>query len=101
MFGQSRQKAAPSLGEREASQPLLGADDDHSPNRNVVFAVDDDDDDDLDTEYGTPNDGEGRVRFREDVQVVAPSLRSTMSSREAGVYVSLSAVLSPRFSHSV
>jgi hypothetical protein len=42
---------------------------------------------------GDDNDGElpplrtgHAVRFKEDVQVIAPSLRSTTSSREAGRY---------------
>jgi solute carrier family 38 (sodium-coupled neutral amino acid transporter), member 11 len=66
-------------GNGEASRPLLG---DHS--ENVVFSVDDDSDEEPLAASSTR--GEHSVRFREDVQVIGPPLRSTTASREAGVY---------------
>lgn len=52
----------------------------------MVFTVDDDEqDDDL---LASPEDEHGRhsVRFNDQVQVIGPSLKSTMQSREVGAY---------------
>lgn len=105
MFGQSRttRSAGASDGQdREYREPLLGAGSDRD---DVVFNADDDDDDDDDEvplaqkyssntgqaqgNNGTANANGHSVRFEESVQVIAPSLRSTMSSREAGMFMSL------------
>ena len=71
----------------EASQPLLGNDDD-----DVLFtAGDGDSDDDFQVPVQLPDPSTSKssgrsVRFEEDVQVITPSLRSTTASREAGSY---------------
>ena len=92
-----------------ASQPLLNDSDEDlpdsdlepnshvaHPNESVLFSVEDESDDDDDEELqGGENAnkrshaGEGvrpshSVRFQEDVQVIAPPLRSTFESRETG-----------------
>jgi sodium-coupled neutral amino acid transporter 11 len=61
---------------------------------NVLFAIDDDDADDNDEQETSALDGpphpsrrgkaDQAVRFQEHVQVIAPPLRSTLESREAG-----------------
>ncbi|KAF8844694.1 amino acid transporter [Paxillus ammoniavirescens] len=92
MFSQStkkRDRSAP--GDGEASQPLLnGSQEDlvvgnsGDPSQ-VLFAVQDDED--LESNSGHSDShrprGEHTVRFQEEVQVISPSLRSTMQSREA------------------
>lgn len=86
MFGQSRTRTDT---EGEFRQPLLGSRenvaDDHT-----VFSVGDSDDEieREQDELAVPTKTSHAVRFQEDVQVIAPSLRSTISSREAGVYAS-------------
>ncbi len=63
---------------------------------NVLFSVDDDDDNDDDNETSAlaaqddtlrRTKADQTVRFQEHVQVIAPSLRSTLESREAGASV--------------
>jgi hypothetical protein len=66
----------------EAYQPLLNNDDE-----DVLFNTSDgDSEDDFEVPVGLPDPltGKRSVRFEEDVQVIAPSLRSTTASREAG-----------------
>ncbi|KAI0717196.1 amino acid transporter [Cerioporus squamosus] len=73
------------------NQPLLNDSDEDLPARakdDVLFSVDDgeDEDDDDDELLGEPNGhaepGRPTVRFEENVQVIAPPLRSTFQSRE-------------------
>ena len=86
------------------SQPLLNSSEEDLPgssngtslrsNGNVLFSVDDGSDDGSEELLGEGNldgevhVGEGKpnhtVRFQEDVQVIAPPLRSTQQSRETG-----------------
>jgi sodium-coupled neutral amino acid transporter 11 len=62
---------------------------------NVLFSVADDDNDERETSALAPADDTLRrgakadqtVRFQEHVQVIAPPLRSTLESREAGASV--------------
>ncbi|KAI0268713.1 amino acid transporter [Gloeopeniophorella convolvens] len=72
----------------EASQPLLNSshDDLAPPNGDVLFAIDDDDDQESSAlgEVPAQSKGDHSVRFQEEVQVIAPPLRSTYQSREAG-----------------
>jgi solute carrier family 38 (sodium-coupled neutral amino acid transporter), member 11 len=83
MFGQ-RSRHEP---QGEASEPLLNeSNEDH-----VVFSADDDDElDDEDLPLALSKDDrqeqQGHVRFREEVQVIAPPMRSTTASREAGAH---------------
>ena len=70
----------------EASQPLL-----NNYDGDVLFnAAEDDSDDGFQVPARLPDPTSkpsGRsVRFEEDVQVIAPSLKSTTASREAGPY---------------
>ena len=68
-------------------EPLL---DDTERQNNVVFSVEDDEDD-ID-EHNKPGEEEAHeartrtVRFEEDVRVLGPPLRSTIVSRETGVF---------------
>ena len=95
MLGRNKR---PRQGESDSvahdQQPLLnGSEEDlhHPQASDVLFSAQDDDDDDyieasaLDTveESPTPKVGHS-VRFREDVQVIGPPLRSTIQSRETG-----------------
>jgi len=74
----------------EAYQPLLENDDDDDDD--VLFVATDGDSDDgfhvpaRLPDPSTSKTGGRSVRFEEDVQVIAPSLKSTMASREAGSY---------------
>jgi sodium-coupled neutral amino acid transporter 11 len=96
MFSQStkkRDRSAP--GDGEASQPLLNGSqedlavvrDSEDPSQ-VLFSAQDDED--LESNSGHSDShrprGEHTVRFQQEVQVISPSLRSTMQSREAGAY---------------
>lgn len=68
----------------EAYQPLLNNDDE-----DVLFSGADDSDDDIQVPARLPDPSTSKpsgrsVRFEEDVQVIAPSLKSTTASREAG-----------------
>jgi hypothetical protein len=64
----------------ETEQPLLSDSlDDVESADHTIFAIDDDSGDEEDLP-DTPR----TVRFEEEVQVVSPSLRSTVESREAG-----------------
>ena len=70
----------------EASQPLLDDEDDDD----VLFtAAEGDSDDDFQVPTRLPDPSTSKtsarsVRFEEDVHVIAPPLRSTTASREAG-----------------
>ncbi|KAI0743899.1 amino acid transporter [Daedaleopsis nitida] len=72
------------------NQPLLNNSDEDLPahqNDDVLFTVDDEDDEDGSEELlGDVSENDDRrrpaVRFQEEVQVIAPSLRSTTQSRE-------------------
>lgn len=87
MFSQSsKQKDRGASGDGDASQPLLngshedlpggGAEDSH-----LLFVAPDDE---AEGHIAIPRRGEHTVRFREEVQVIGPPLRSTMQSRETG-----------------
>ncbi|KAH8107930.1 amino acid transporter [Cristinia sonorae] len=90
MLGRSSRKPDPKDHEG-VGQPLLNDSDEDLPlqaNNRVLFRVDDDDDDQLESSalHGSSSPvakTPGHVRFQEEVQVIAPSLRSTTSSREA------------------
>ncbi|SRR6266404_2674736 len=71
-------------------QPLLHISHEHEDSENTLFAVQDDSDDVSETsalEEGSHPRGKAdhSVRFQDEVQVIAPPLRSTFQSREAGV----------------
>lgn len=90
MFRQTKDRS-PS-GEGESRQPLLRSSLDDLAEERTIFAVDDhdlDDDDELEENTALDNSKGARadhsVRFQEDVHVIGPSLRSTQSSREAGM----------------
>jgi len=72
------------LDSSEFSQPLL-----RSRSPETVFAVDDDDYESTGIMLKNADNQTSphTVRFHDTVQVIAPSLRSTLSSREIGVYV--------------
>jgi solute carrier family 38 (sodium-coupled neutral amino acid transporter), member 11 len=71
------------------NQPLLdnSHEDLSTTTNNVVFACDDDDEQETSAlEETHPRRKEDHsVRFQEEVQVIAPRLRSTLESREAGM----------------
>lgn len=92
MFSQnSKQRNGNAVGDGEASQPLLngshddltgGDSEDHA---HLLFAASDDEDSEGHNGRSvTPRLREHTVRFREEVQVISPPLRSTMQSRETG-----------------
>lgn len=95
MLGRSSRKSEPTDYEG-AGQPLLNDSHEDLPlhangHDQVLFSVQDDDDDDdlpetsaLEAQTSPNSKSPKVVRFQEEVQVVAPSLRSTASSREAG-----------------
>ncbi|KAL0576663.1 hypothetical protein V5O48_005323 [Marasmius crinis-equi] len=93
MFSQASRKAAARSPDHEYTQPLLSHSDGngHVQDDNVVFSLDSDSDTEelpVQSSQGVENDnrgtrGEHSVRFQEDVQIIAPALRSTISSREA------------------
>jgi hypothetical protein len=58
----------------------------------TIFSVEDSDDEIEATalESAKSDRTDHNVRFQEEVQVIGPSLRSTLARREAGVYVSYS-----------
>ena len=68
--------------DEEYHQPLLGS----HENGETIFAVEDDSDDEGVgvVNRPTPANKSRSVRFEEEPRVIAPSLRSTTSSREAG-----------------
>ena len=83
------------------NEPLLNGSDEDLPRTtrrrddDVLFTVDDSDSDELASEpralavesangHADPAAERRGVRFQEDVQVIAPPLRSTMQSRETG-----------------
>jgi len=69
----------------EDRQPLL----DNNEQDQVVFSIDSDNDDgDGDDDYDNPHSSKqsGRsVRFDEETQVIPPTLRSAVQSRETGM----------------
>lgn len=88
MFSQSSKQRD---GNGEASQPLLngshedltGGDPQDHPH--LLFTAPDDEDSEGHSSHSvTPRRGEHTVRFREDVQVIGPPLKSTTQSRETG-----------------
>ncbi|KAG9316352.1 amino acid transporter [Chiua virens] len=90
MFSQAvKQRDKSAAADGEASQPLLngsredlnvGDSEDHS---HLLFSTAEDDDSDGHSSISiAPRRGEHTVRFREEVQVIGPPLRSTMQSRE-------------------
>ncbi|KAL0955916.1 hypothetical protein HGRIS_002107 [Hohenbuehelia grisea] len=84
MFTRSKDRNGAENG--DAHQPLLADEPNSAVDDRIVFAVDDHDD--VDEEHSALAEAQERkpehgVRFQEDVQVIAPSLRSTISSREA------------------
>ncbi|KAI0675096.1 amino acid transporter [Trametes maxima] len=89
MLGRSTRPRGPN-DEAGASQPLLqDTDADLAPHDDVLFSVDDGDDDDDDDKPLISTNGRAdhskpghSVRFQEEVQVIAPPLRSTFQSRE-------------------
>lgn len=93
MFGQTnRTRDRNTAGEGESRRPLLGGFQEDRAEERTVFAVDDSSDDESEGIGALSPKGDRpdhTVRFQEDVQVIAPPLRSTTSSREAGMYVSI------------
>lgn len=92
MFSQnSKQRDRNAAENGEASQPLLnGSHEDLTPDAedhsHLLFSATDDDDSESHSSGRsvTPRRGEHTVRFREEVQVIGPPLRSTIHSRETG-----------------
>lgn len=93
MLGRSTNKRTTSDHEGAARQPLLNRSDEDlsAPHDDVLFAVDDEDDDTFEQETTALDRGDSpppksghSVRFSEDVRIIAPPLRSTTQSREAG-----------------
>ncbi|KAH0827503.1 hypothetical protein J3R83DRAFT_4215 [Lanmaoa asiatica] len=90
MFSKKRDKNA--AGDGGASQPLLNGShedltggDSEDPNAHLLFAASDDEDSEGHSDRSvTPCRVEHTVRFREEVQVIGPPLRSTTQSRETG-----------------
>jgi solute carrier family 38 (sodium-coupled neutral amino acid transporter), member 11 len=86
MFGQaSKDQNAP---DRDVREPLLNDSRQNLADNNVVFSVTDDDEEEENTALDSPRNLPGSthsVTFREDVQIIGPSLRSTIESREAGM----------------
>jgi sodium-coupled neutral amino acid transporter 11 len=68
--------------------PLLQDSHEHEDSENTLFSIEEDDDDVPETsalEDPHPRSKpDHSVRFQDQVQVIAPSLRSTIESREAG-----------------
>ena len=70
----------------EHERPLLGSPDFYVADDRSRFSLQDSDDENEPTALGAAKPDHG-VRFEEEVQVIGPPLRSTLASREAGVYV--------------
>lgn len=70
-------------------QPLLQSSHEHEDDENTLFAIEDDDEvtesSALEASHPSRNNTDHSVRFQDQVQVIAPPLRSTPESREAGV----------------
>lgn len=75
-------QSKPKTVDAAASEPLLGQAHDTVPEDDSVFHLTGSDDD----LHSPPATGHS-VRFDDNVNIIGPSLRSTVSSREAGVYV--------------
>lgn len=82
-------------GTRPDQQPLLDRSSEdlaHPDSDSVIFSVQDDDEDYAEASaLDLPDDADGpksahSVRFREEVQVIGPPLRSTAESRETGMW---------------
>lgn len=92
MFSQnSKQRDRNAAGNEEASQPLLNGSHedltggDLEDQTHLLFDAPDDEDSEGHISHSvTPRRGEHSVRFREEVQVIGPPLRSTTQSRETG-----------------
>ena len=86
MFGQPRTQ---NQADGDIREPLLNGSRRVLADDRVVFSVTDDDDDVEEDSALNPQsqqqDSARTVSFQEDVQVIGPSLRSTIESREAGV----------------
>lgn len=90
MFPKSTRRDRNASAEVEYTEPLLGSQD-NSPADRTIFSAEDSDDEHEGTALNTAKpDNHDHVRFREEVQVIGPPLRSTLASREAGEYVSRS-----------
>jgi sodium-coupled neutral amino acid transporter 11 len=91
MFQLSTRRDQNGAADTEHAQPLLHSRDDEAIDR-TIFSVEDADDEieatALDSAKSDRTDH--NVRFEDEVQVIGPSLRSTLANREAGVYVSYS-----------
>jgi sodium-coupled neutral amino acid transporter 11 len=90
MFGGQRTTRGRDAPDGEARQPLLSSSRERLPEDSVVFAVDSDSDHESEELHDPPNDSARSVRFQEDVQIIAPPLRSAAHSREVGQYTSRS-----------
>ena len=68
-------------------QPLLQSSHEHGheDSENTLFAVEDEDNTSVLEDSHTRGKADHTVRFQDQVQVIAPPLRSTLESREAGV----------------
>jgi sodium-coupled neutral amino acid transporter 11 len=72
----------------ETRQPLLGGSQENLAEERVVFEADSDSDGEHGA-LGSPKDTGRSVRFEDDIQVIAPPLRSAVHSRETGVPIFL------------
>jgi sodium-coupled neutral amino acid transporter 11 len=88
MFGKNSRKDRTVPSDGESRQPLLsGSPEDSVQDESVIFAIDDDDEpNSVHSVRGSPRADrpEHSVRFREEVQVIGPPMKSTIQSREAG-----------------
>ena len=82
----SRSRPNVNSGTEEHSQPLLHSREDLNDHAETLFTADDDFGEELEgtSALETPKTARGthNVTFKEDVQLIAPPLRSTTSSRE-------------------
>lgn len=88
MFQLSTRRDRNGATDTEHAQPLLGSRDDITNDR-TIFSVQDSDDETEPTALDAAKTDriDHGVRFQEEVQVIGLPLRSTLASREAGVYV--------------
>ena len=84
---------SPHTDDEHDSQPLLVSSNHNQTATSTIFAVDDDEDDVDDAPLHSSRSTHS-VRFTEQVQVIGPPLRSTLASREAGVCVPVTFLLS-------
>jgi sodium-coupled neutral amino acid transporter 11 len=94
MFPLSTRKIRGRPTDAEHAQPLLGSQDvDHT-----IFSVEDSEDESNEAtalDSAKTDRTDHSVRFQEEVHVIGPPLRSTLASRETGVYVSSSLCILP------